>query len=368
MSLRRESLQTMKKRFHLSAKRAVLLALACLLSASGARAMCGAGRIGYKNTADGWSYFRTKIAGADPASFHVLPGLGSDPWYNPCASDSGYAADRFHVYRGAAVLPEADPATFSLLSYGYARDARHVYYMEKILIGANARTFSTATGGYFTDAAHVYLQGKTIPEADPATFQPFDRNSFYSGLARDSRHVFYNGTMIAGAGRDDAKPFDSQYWTSHGKIYFQDQLVAAAHAKTFKVAGQQTRAFMAEDATQFFLGAKPLSKAACRQVGEIVLACGGYLLSAGHKYSRIDSASIHYLGLFPDVQQLPRGCGVMAGSLIYQDLQGVYEFYGDGTVMKFADFQPVRQYSEVDKSLENSLCSQRGSDLVKQYR
>ena len=319
--------------------------------------MCGAGTASYQRTGNGWSYFRTKLDGVDTASFHVLPGPGSDPWFNPCARDSGYAVDRFHVYRGPSALPEADPVTFSLLSFGYARDAQHVYYLDKIIGGADARTFSAVTDGYFKDANHVYLLGKAIPEVDPVTFQVLDSHSMNGGLVRDAQHVYYGATIVAGADRGDAKPLGNQYWESRGGIYFQDQYLAGAQAKTFRVAGLQTRAFMAEDATHYFLGAEPLSKVACRQVGEIVLACRDYLLAAGRKYSRIDSASIHYLGQVPGVEQLPRACGLIPGALIYQDRHGIYDVFGDGGVMKFLDFQPTRQYSALDKSLENDLCA-----------
>ncbi len=330
--------------------------------------MCGAGVYSYQKRSDGWyyelsngwHYDRQRIPQADPQSFHILPGPGSDLFYNPCARDSGYAVDKAHVYRRATVLRDADPATFSLLDYGYSHDATHVYYMEEILSNADARTFQKITpGSFFKDSSHVFLNGVAIKNADPATFSPIGDNSYPGkGLARDRKHVFWGASEIAGADPRDAKPLGRWYWSSRQTIYLEDHPLLLADFATFKAAGDEELAYSAEDKEHYFLGGRALDKSECRKVGRVVLACKGYILASGRKYSRVDSSSLHYLGMFP------RMCQVMQNGLIYQDNRGIYEFYGDGTIMKFLGFEPDRQYETLDKALEDRLCDCPGTQSL----
>lgn len=327
-----------------------------LLQCATASAMCGAGEIAYHSGKDGWYYgssmfpskrFSKRIEGADIASFRVLPGAGSDIVYNPCKRDSGYATDRFHVYREAAILPHADPATFSFLDRGYSRDATHVYYLERLLVGTDAVTFREVGSGFFKDSVHVYLSGYAINGADPGTFFLVGKDEYPGyGLAHDANHVFFGASVVVDAGPKDIKSLGRQYWSSNGIIFFADQRLSSVDASSFRVASEDEPAFSAEDEDRYFLGIRTVNKAECRSVGSIVLACRGYILSAGRKYTGVDSASLRYLGRFPETR-----CDVIGNSLIYQDSRAIYEFYGDGIIMKFIAFDPDKQYSRLDATL-----------------
>jgi DKNYY family len=329
-----------------------ILIAACLLFSGVGHAMCGGGVAIYHKGSDGWYYDRQKVLGADSESFHVLPGPGSDLLYNPCMRDSGYAADRLHVYRRSNALPDADPASFSYLADGYSQDATHVYYLEAILKGADVKTFrQIASGFFFKDSTHVYLNGVSVKNAGPATLLPLRSDSFPgAGLARDSAHVFWDASAVANANPKDARSLGRQYWTSNRTIFLADKQLTQVDFATFSVAGDDERAYSAEDTGHYFLGSRALNKSECRKVGLVVLACKNFIFASSRKYSQIDAASLHSLGMFP------RMCQVIEGSLIYQDDHGIYEFYGDGTIMKFLSFQPDRRFESLDKTLEDRLC------------
>jgi DKNYY family len=328
-----------------------LIATALLVLPAVSYAMCGDGLFFYAKGDNGWYYHGSKIEGADPGSFRVLAGVGSDAFSNPCARDSGYAVDNAHVYRGAKTLPEADPATFVVLSGGYSRDATHVYFQDTVLRGADAKTFTGITAGYFKDAANVYLNGATVADADPGTFRSADNSAYPgTGLARDRAHVFFGASVVAEADPRDVKALGRQYWRSHERIFFADTLLANVEAATFRIAGADELAFSAQDRHHYFLGQHAVNKTDCHAEGEIVLACASNVLAGGHQYGSLDAASIHYLGRFQ------RRCDVIENSMIYQDDNGLYEVFGDGTIMKFLGVSANQRFEGLDKSLEDRLC------------
>lgn len=329
---------------------AYLVLAACWLLSSTAHAMCK-NVLAYADGSVGWHYDNKRVAEADPKSFHVLTGLGSEIYYNPCMRDSGYAADKLHVYKGAYTIPNADPASFSFLADGYSRDATHIFYMGTILDGADARTFKQISRGFFMDSVHVYLNGAVIEDANPVTFRPLGNNPYPgTGLARDAKHVFFGASAVLAANSTDVEPLGRQYWVSNRTIFFAGKPLAHVDSVTFHIAGDDELAFSAEDSEHYFLGDQALNKSACRKVGEIVLACKNYVLARGHKYSQIDAPSLHYLSRFPQM------CQVIENSMIYQDDYGIYEFFGDGTIMKFLSFQPDRKFERLDKTLKDLLC------------
>ena len=298
---------------------------------------------------DGWFFNREKVRGADPESFHVLPGPDSNPFCGDV--DSGYAADKLHVYIGSKTLTGADSVTFFIIGSGYSHDATHVYYLENILDGADARHFKKIAPGFFKDSSHVYLNGNLIKNADPSTFLTFGNNS-YPGLdlERDAAHLFFGGSVVPTVNPKNVKLLGRQYWTNNQKIYFADKPLALVDSATFNIANDNEIAFSAEDKDHYFLGSQIFNKSECRKVGGIVLACKNYIFASGRKYSQVDVSTLHYLGMFPHM------CMVIENSMIYQDKHSMYEFLGDGTIMRFLGFQPDRKYESLDKPLENLLC------------
>lgn len=102
------------------------------------------------------------------------------------------------VQRGT--IAGADPATFRVMpeSANYALDARRVYFRGVPLEGANPATWRMIEdSNYATDGALVFYMGTRVPGADAATFQvhPAQRR------ANDARQ-FYEDGSVAGKPED----------------------------------------------------------------------------------------------------------------------------------------------------------------------
>jgi hypothetical protein len=159
-------------------------------------------------------YFGIPIEGADPKTFHQISGafesdtnrayLGAIPisvadiasWEplqaghyddlsiqldrerDPQAeiapiSARGWSRDAMNVYFGSKPFPEADRATFEVLSDWYAKDRANVYYFNQRIPGADAPSFTVTDGPFLPgtrthsgpgpharDMNHSYQSGK----------------------------------------------------------------------------------------------------------------------------------------------------------------------------------------------------------------
>jgi hypothetical protein len=333
-----------------------LLPLPCLLLCSTLHAaQCADAN--YRKTDKGWVFGGKKVEDADVATFRILS--GPDPYLGsiPCVHDSGYAADRFHVYWQGAVIPGADPKTFSYLQFGYSRDANHAYYRVAILSDADVRTFKPIAPPYFKDAAHVYLGGATIKDADPATFSLVSSSWFGGGdaLARDARHVFFGATLVPEANPKDVVVSGNQYWVSNQVVFFKERPLSQADAASFHIASKGQEAFWAEDKAHYFVRSHTLDKTECREVGPAIVACKSYVWALGYKYSKLDPGSLHYLGGFP-----PKHC-LYEGLLTYQDKHAIYFIDGNRMVERFLHSQKYPRIERLDKLNADRLCHLGGT-------
>lgn len=167
---------------------------------------------------------KTRLAGADPATFQVIP--LPPHLLRPCehAADEFYGADRDHVFYQASIIGGADPANFRpLAEYEYGEDRNAVFYHGKKLEGADPASFrlllwpgetAPATPGavflkrppgeefsiYAVDKRHVWEQGRVMPDRDPATFELLPMN-----YTKDRNGVYRNDRLVPGL---DPKTFD----------------------------------------------------------------------------------------------------------------------------------------------------------------
>lgn len=304
----------------------------------------------------GWSFGRKKVEGNDIATFHVL--TGPDPYlgYIPCVHDSGYAVDRFHAYWRGNPIPGADPRTFTYLQWDYSRDRSHVYYQTSALIGADVRTFRYIGQQYFQDGVHVYLRGAVVNGADPKTFVLLNKPVFPGWtLARDTSHVFFGATAIAGASPKDARYLGGPYWTSNHMIFWKDEPLRQADSASFRLASKGERAFWAEDKGYYYWDGKAFDKKECRTIGPEILPCRNGVWFQGWKYSRLDSTSMRYLGGFP-----PKLCAYK-GTPTYQDRHGVYLIYGDQSVERFLRTHHYPRIEHLDTANASRLCHLGGT-------
>ncbi|HKP42920.1 DKNYY domain-containing protein [Mycobacterium sp.] len=100
------------------------------------------------------------IAGADPATFHVLAGA--------------YAQDRQRIYYFSDSVADVDAPSFRALDGPYAVDVRRAYWMGKAIQGANPAMFRVLNAAFecSADAEHAYYRQSVITNADPHSFPP----------------------------------------------------------------------------------------------------------------------------------------------------------------------------------------------------
>ncbi|MFO1316803.1 MAG: DKNYY domain-containing protein [Burkholderiales bacterium] len=155
----------------------------------------------FHRTDGAWRYRDTPIPEADAASFTVL-------------SDR-YAKDRARVYYADAyresreyfsirhdrvrTVAEADPASFRLLAHDYARDARNVYFEGTRIPVRDAGTFEPLDDGFARDRIAGYYQQQEIGGSDGATFAVVGAH-----YAKDAAHIYYAEIAIDGGA---ARPY-----------------------------------------------------------------------------------------------------------------------------------------------------------------
>jgi hypothetical protein len=201
-------------------------------------------------------YMHAIIPGADPKTFSFIS-----------AVYGAYGKDAIHVYLQDKTIPGADPATFTPMTsdHGeYSKDAQHVYLGTTVLAEADPHTFTVLLGGFAKDAQHVYYEAEIVPQTDPKFFSVIKYNDGAKNnivFAKDSRHVFYEGgwgqtkpSVIVGA---DPKSFltldNDNYAGGYSKdahaVYWADRRVNGADPNTF-----QDLAPYGKDAHAVYLG------------------------------------------------------------------------------------------------------------------
>ncbi len=222
----------------------------------------------------------TKIEGADGQTFHVIEGGpyskdAKDYYFDTIAlkvsdlktfkilnqnSDFGYwAKDKKHYYLSGKKYPLADYETFEKIGNGYAKDKLQVYFEDSIVVGADSKTFKAieyAYGqdknakykgrhrlnikdpnsfevlqfGFTKDKFNVYQNDRIVEGADPVTFE-FITGSMW---AKDKKSYFYKGNLIAYIDYPTFRYLDYHYAIDKNNVYYDDQIIKGADAKTFK--------------------------------------------------------------------------------------------------------------------------------------
>ncbi len=206
-----------------------------------------------------WQYRGSAIPDADAASFVVL--------------SEHYAKDRAHVwyadtYRDGreyytvahprvVVLQEADPATFRYLSRDIAKDANAVYDEGKRLQVRDVATFELMDYGFARDRHAGYCHVHEIPGSDGASFTGVD--AYY---ARDRRRAYYCAWETDGGARPayarivpvadgrvaSFRALEQGYAVDDRVVYYRGDVVPDADLATFTVLGAPENGADARDA------------------------------------------------------------------------------------------------------------------------
>ena len=160
-------------------------------------------------------YQRDRVLSDDPAHFELLGGnlakdgsavywsdghvLSDDPAHFAIVSDSDYylfTKDARTVHVNGSPIAGADPATFHVLRGGYAQDVNGIFYFTGRIRDADASSFEVLDGSFARDTRHAYWMGKPIPDADGSSFHVLNGNF---ECTADRTHAFYRDKLIVDA-------------------------------------------------------------------------------------------------------------------------------------------------------------------------
>lgn len=175
------------------------------------------------------AYYHQYPLDADPVTFEAI--------------DDHFAKDKDRVYFEHRTIPEADPATVALLPReGFLiRDKARVYYQND-LISRDAGHFVKLGDlhGTYKSTDVVIVTYNVIPEADPATFTLTD-SSKSNTYFKDKRHVYFNGIVIKGADADSFVAMNGNFAKDKNRAYCCDRPLSGADCSSFEVV-DETRA------------------------------------------------------------------------------------------------------------------------------
>lgn len=136
-------------------------------------------RVYYKWISPG-RFLVIELPDADAASFEVLSGV--------------FAKDANTVWYVDQPLARSDPASFVVVDHRMGKDQNHVYFAGRRVRHLHAPTFRHLASGYFADKNGVYWGVDRVRGADPATFEVLG-NSF---IGKDADSVFRSGQRMEG--------------------------------------------------------------------------------------------------------------------------------------------------------------------------
>ena len=102
------------------------------------------------------------LKGADPASFSMIKQDENS------TEENNYTKDKDHIFWKDKMISKADVAAFKVLGLGYATDGKQIYFEAAIVKDANPATFKIDQYGFgdtdAEDGNYKYLKGKKVVE------------------------------------------------------------------------------------------------------------------------------------------------------------------------------------------------------------
>ena len=189
------------------------------------------------------------LQGARADSFRPLerPGLSRDrdrvyQRDQPISTDPDHfemlpgelARDRVNVYWSDGTVLSEDPTNFVIISdtdqYLYAKDSREVFVNDNVIAGAAPATFRVLDGAYTRDDDRIFYFDAQITDADPASFY-----TVKGPYAVDGARVYWMGRTIEGADPDSFEVLNANFECSADatRAFYRDMVIADADPATF---------------------------------------------------------------------------------------------------------------------------------------
>lgn len=191
----------------------------------------------YKTWDEGHGSRRTKIIGADAATFKVL-------------KHDRYAKDKSQVYFNGGVITGADAQSFKTIGEVSAVDRYHAYCMNRPIPGADSNTYRAIDVSWGCDQSDCYHMGTQLHACNPSSFRVYAKNVSY---AYDNQCAYYQQWKLPLRDRQSLKILDSGYVKDNKGVYFLDTVVEEADPQTFTV---KPHTFIVYDKNGYFYRGK----------------------------------------------------------------------------------------------------------------
>lgn len=109
-----------------------------------------------------------------------------------------YSKDKYRVYWKGVEIVDSDTDSFELLNDCYAKDKNGYYYWGYPVTSISEDRFQKLGGPYYVDDKYVYYNGEyspayfLLPEADKATFQVLSPQ-----IGKDKEHVYFQSSIYS---------------------------------------------------------------------------------------------------------------------------------------------------------------------------
>lgn len=235
-----------------------------------------AGKVVYQKIRSAtWKKVQHEVESADPETLKVFGFSGV------------YAKDKNHVFLEGTPIPEADPGSFKILEdlYKYAKDKNYLFCSTR-KIGEISDGYEYLGGGFAKNDRHVFNRGIIMAGAHAKTFELMDEKGFF---AKDHQSVFCNGQKLTSAhaasfkkvkfcyyvdqhfvyylssklehsNSTDFEYFGDRYSKSGKRVYYREKVIPGADAKTFKVLSSRKGKYLAEDKNYKYWGGKKVDQ------------------------------------------------------------------------------------------------------------
>lgn len=163
-------------------------------------------------------YFgENKLEGADPSNFSKV---GSGETVK-------YFTDKKNIYNREGRKLEIDVNTCKIIEDNYAIDNKSVYFNGKKIRGVSRESFEVIGSIYSKDKNHVYIEDRILEEANPTTFEIIwnknkNKRTFYT---KDESYVFYYGEIIKNADPETFEQIGNIYAKDKNHIYVADKIL-----------------------------------------------------------------------------------------------------------------------------------------------
>lgn len=135
----------------------------------------------------------------------------------------------------------ADPASFTILSYNLTKDKDYVYWKDITLEDADPASFEIISGYYSKDRDNVWYESKRIEGADPISFVILIHGTY----VKDKNNVWYKNNKIKDIDPETAK-IEYNCLLDKKSVFREDEKIEGLTPEQFRESRQNRRSLIQE--------------------------------------------------------------------------------------------------------------------------